>query len=70
MARVLIAGCGYVGEAAADAFHERGSNVEGWTATAESVARLSGQPYPVRAVDVADESAVSGTAREFDVVIH
>ena len=70
MARVLIAGCGYVGEAAADAFHERGWNVEGWTATAESAAKLSGRPYPVRAVDVTDESAVSGAAGEFDMVIH
>jgi len=70
MARVLIAGCGYVGEAAADAFHERSWNVEGWTATAESAAKLSGRPYAVRAVDVTDESAVSGAARGFDVVIH
>jgi nucleoside-diphosphate-sugar epimerase len=70
MARVLIAGCGYVGEAAANAFHERGWNVEGWTAIAESAAKLSDRPYPVRGVDVTDESAVSGAAREFDVVIH
>jgi nucleoside-diphosphate-sugar epimerase len=70
MARVLIAGCGYVGEAAADAFHERGWNVEGWTATAESAARLSGRPYPVRGVDVTDQSAVAGAARGFDLVIH
>jgi nucleoside-diphosphate-sugar epimerase len=69
MARVLIAGCGYVGEAAADAFHERGWEVEGWTGSTKSAARLSGRPYPVRAVDVADESAVSGAAREFDAVI-
>ena len=27
MARILIAGCGYVGEAAANAFHERGWEV-------------------------------------------
>ncbi len=70
MARVLIAGCGYVGEAAANAFHERGWNVEGWTATAVSAAKLSDRPYPVRGVDVTDVSAVSGAAREFDVVIH
>jgi len=66
MPRVLIAGCGYVGDAAATAFHEAGWEVEGWTASAESAAKLSNRPYPVRAVDVAN-AAASG---QFDVVIH
>lgn len=70
MAQVLIAGCGYVGEAAANAFHERGWEVEGWTATAESAAKLSDRPYPVRAVDVTNQSVVSRASDEFDVVIH
>jgi nucleoside-diphosphate-sugar epimerase len=70
MARVLIAGCGYVGEAAAIVFHQQGWEVEGWTATAESAAKLSERPYPVRAVDVTDRSAVSAVSGEFDVVIH
>jgi nucleoside-diphosphate-sugar epimerase len=69
MARVMIAGCGYVGEAAASAFHEQGWEVEGWTATAESAAKLSDRPYPVRAVDLTDHSAVSAAPGEFDVVI-
>lgn len=70
MARVLIAGCGYVGEAAANAFHQQGWGVEGWTATPESAAKLSARPYPVRAVDVTDHRAVSAASGEFDVVIH
>ena len=70
MARVLVAGCGYAGEAAANAFHEEGWEVEGWTATAESAAKLSDRPYPVRAVDVTDDTAVSRTSGEFHVVIH
>ncbi|MEY2577131.1 MAG: shikimate kinase / 3-dehydroquinate synthase [Verrucomicrobiota bacterium] len=70
MARVLIAGCGYVGEAAANAFHQQGWEVEGWTATAESAAKLSDRPYRVRAVDVTDRSAVSAASAEFNVVIH
>jgi nucleoside-diphosphate-sugar epimerase len=70
MARVLIAGCGYVGEAAANAFHQQGWQVEGWTATAESAAKLSDRPYPVRAVDVTDRGAVSAASAEFEVVIH
>jgi nucleoside-diphosphate-sugar epimerase len=66
MPRILIAGCGYVGAAAADRFHEAGWEVEGWTASAESAAQLSNRPYPVRAVDITS-AEVSGN---FDVVIH
>ncbi|HEX8899187.1 MAG TPA: NAD-dependent epimerase/dehydratase family protein, partial [Chthoniobacterales bacterium] len=66
MPRVLIAGCGYVGEAAANRFHESGWEAEGWTASRESAEKLSNRPYPVRAADVATAEA----SREFDVVIH
>ncbi|MEY2506725.1 MAG: shikimate kinase / 3-dehydroquinate synthase [Verrucomicrobiota bacterium] len=66
MARIVIAGCGYVGEAAADRFHDAEWEVEGWTATAESAARLSGKPFTVRAVDVT-AAVVPGS---FDVVIY
>ena len=70
MARILIAGCGYVGEAAANAFHERGWEVEGWTASVESAAQLSDRPYTACAVDVADRGAVSESSGRFDVVVH
>jgi nucleoside-diphosphate-sugar epimerase len=66
MPRVLIAGCGYVGEAAGTAFHEAGWEVEGWTASIESAAKLANRPYPVRAVDVTKAEA-SG---DFDIVTH
>ena len=66
MPRVLIAGCGYVGEAAANRFHESGWEVEGWTASIESAEKLSSRPYRVGAVDVTD-AKISG---DFDVVIH
>jgi nucleoside-diphosphate-sugar epimerase len=66
MPRVLIAGCGYVGEAAADRFHDAGWEVEGWTASAESAARLSDKPFPVRAIDVTAAVAPGS----FDVVIY
>ena len=69
MPRILIAGCGYVGEAAADFFAARGWTVEGWTASARSAERLSGKPYPVRAVDITDATAVSAVSSEFDVII-
>jgi nucleoside-diphosphate-sugar epimerase len=70
MARILIAGCGYVGEAAANAFHERGWEVEGWTATVESAAKFSQRLYAVRALDLTDHDAVSAAPGEFDVVVH
>jgi len=67
MPRILIAGCGYVGEAAADRFHESGWEVEGWTASIESAEKLSSRPYRVRAVDVGEAKMISG---DFDVVLH
>ncbi len=70
MQRVLIAGCGYVGVAAADLFQASGWEVEGWTHSAESAAKLTGKPYPVRAVDIAAREAVEVAVRPFDVVIH
>jgi nucleoside-diphosphate-sugar epimerase len=66
MPRVLIAGCGYVGEAAANRFHESDWEVEGWTASPESAAKLSNRPYPVRAIDVTNFTA----SESFEVVIH
>lgn len=69
MARVLIAGCGYVGEAAADLFHERGWKVEGWTGSAESAGRLSQKPYAVAVMDIADGAAVAARPDEFEVVV-
>jgi nucleoside-diphosphate-sugar epimerase len=69
MARVLIAGCGYVGEAAADLFHGQNWEVEGWTGSAESAARLANRPYPVQAIDITDRAAVAAAGGEFDVVV-
>lgn len=66
MARVLIAGVGYVGEAAANRFRAHGWDVEGWTSSADSAARLSQRNYPVRAVNIAE--AVAPTP-DVDVVI-
>lgn len=69
MPRMLIAGCGYVGEAAADLFHRCGWEVEGWTASSESAEQLSSKPYPVRAADISHAVALSTTRGEFDVVL-
>ena len=69
MPRILIAGCGYVGQATADLFHERGWEVEGWTASAESAGQLAIKPYAVRAVDITNPAAVLAAHGQFDVVV-
>jgi nucleoside-diphosphate-sugar epimerase len=70
MPRVLIAGCGYVGETVADLFHSAGWMVEGWTLSAESAANLSAKPYPVRKVDVSQLDQVAECAGMFDALVH
>jgi nucleoside-diphosphate-sugar epimerase len=70
MLRILIAGCGYVGQATAGLLHERGWKVEGWTASARSAGQLAAKPYAVRAVDMTDTAAVSDIREEFDLVVH
>jgi len=69
MPRILIAGCGYVGAAAADFFHERGWEVEGWTRSAQSASALSTKPYSVRVVDIVDTTMVGSSKSEFEVVL-
>ncbi len=70
MPRILIAGCGYIGQAAADLFHAAGWVVEGWTRSAESAASLSAKPYPVREVDVSKPAQLAECAGTFDAVVH
>jgi len=70
MPRILIAGCGYVGQAVAELFHAAGWTVEGWTHSAESAARLSANPYPLRGVDVSRRAQVAEHGGMFDAVIH
>ena len=70
MRRILIAGCGYVGTAAADLYHEAGWLVEGWTHSPASAGRLLDKPYPVMAVDLTDRHQVNARPQNFDLVIH
>ena len=70
MARILIAGCGYVGQATADLFRSAGWEVEGWTSSAKSAAQLSEKPYPIIAVDIAQRDQVNARPENFDAVIH
>lgn len=70
MPRILIAGCGYVGEATADLFHSAGWNVEGWVHSKESKARLSVKPYSIRVIDLSRRGEIAKCAGAFDAVIH
>ena len=70
MPRILIAGCGYVGQAAADLFHAAGWAVEGWTRSAGSAASLLAKPYPVRDVDISEPAQVAKCVGTFDAMIH
>ena len=70
MPRLLIAGCGYLGQAVADLFVAERWEVEGWTMSAESAANLSGKAYSVRAVDISDKDQVSAQKGDFRAVIH
>ena len=70
MPRILIAGCGYVGQAAADLFHAAGWAVEGWTGSPECAAAMAVRPYLVRNVDISRRAQVAEHAGSFDAVMH
>lgn len=59
--RAVVVGCGFVGEAAADRLHAAGWDVEGWTASEASAAKLL-KPYPVAAHDVTDAEGLRRAA--------
>jgi len=69
MPRVLIAGCGYLGQAVADLFLAEDWEVEGWTKSADSVQPLSTKSYPVHAVDISQADQVRAGKGDFNAVI-
>jgi nucleoside-diphosphate-sugar epimerase len=70
MPRILIVGCGYVGQAAADLFHAAGWRVEGWMRSARSAISLSAKPYTLCGVDISKRAEVMKCVGRFDAVIH
>jgi len=70
MPRILIAGCGYIGQATADLFHAAGWDAEGWTASEKSAAALSAKPYPICQVDISNHDQVAERPGTFDAVVH
>jgi nucleoside-diphosphate-sugar epimerase len=67
---VIIVGCGFLGEAAADFFCAAGWNVLGLCASAESAGRLAAKPYGVRVQDVACEFTADDVWRGADALVH
>ena len=70
MPRILIAGCGYVGQATADLFHAAGWDVEGWTASDKSAGPLSAKPYRIYQVDISNRDQIAERPGTFDAVVH
>ena len=69
--KVLVVGCGYVGERLADLLHESGVEVTGVTRSAESARHLAAvKPYPVRAGDISGATGPGDLARDPAVVVH
>ena len=68
--KIVIAGCGFLGEAAAGFFLEAGWRVLGLCATEESAARLADRPFPVAVVDISKPIRVPAEWGRPDVVVH
>ena len=68
---MVIAGCGFLGEAAAFLFSESGSRVLGLCATNATAARLAGRRFEVRAADITGPlSGVLPRWKSPDLLIH
>jgi nucleoside-diphosphate-sugar epimerase len=70
MPSVLIAGCGYVGSAAAKLFAEECWEVIGWTRSEQSAERTLESAISTCAVDITDLEAVRRNCFPADVVVH
>ena len=68
---MVIAGCGFLGEAAAFLFSESGASVLGLCATQQTAERLAGRPFDVRVADIARPlSGISPDWKNPDLLIH
>ncbi len=70
MPKVVIAGCGFLGEAAAALFSGDGWEVLGLCATTESAARLADRPFPVEVRDITRPDVFPSRWRDADALIH
>jgi nucleoside-diphosphate-sugar epimerase len=70
MPRVLIAGCGYIGDAAARLLVEEGWEVVGWTRRGQLAERAGENAIAFSAVDITDLETVRRNSFAADVVVH
>jgi nucleoside-diphosphate-sugar epimerase len=70
MPRVLIAGCGYVGSAAARLFAKEGWEVMGWTKSGQSAELPRESAISLFAVDITDLETVCRNSFPADAVVH
>jgi nucleoside-diphosphate-sugar epimerase len=70
MARVLIAGCGYVGTASANLFADAGWEVTGWTRSKASAEQISAGAISATAIDISDLESVRRNSFDADVAVH
>lgn len=70
MPKVIIAGCGFLGETAADLFSGAGWQVLGLCSRESSTARLGDKPYAVRALDITRTCHFEPPWRGADALIH
>jgi nucleoside-diphosphate-sugar epimerase len=70
MPRVLIAGCGYVGSAAARLFAEEGWEAIGWTRSGQLAEPPGESAISLSAVDITDLETVRRNSFAADVVAH
>ena len=68
--RVVLAGCGFLGEVAAGLFFKNGWEVLGLCATEGTAARLASLPFPVRVADISKPLTVPAGWSEPDLLIH
>jgi nucleoside-diphosphate-sugar epimerase len=68
--KVIIAGCGFLGEAAAALFSAAGWNALGLCATQESADRLSHAPFPVQARDISKPQEFASPWHDADALVH
>lgn len=68
--RVVLAGCGFLGEVAAGLFFKNGWRVLGLCATAGTAARLASRPFPVSVADISKPLSAPAGWSEPDLLIH
>lgn len=68
--RVVIAGCGFLGEAAAGLFLKNGWRVAGLCATRETASRLASRPFDVRALDISKPFEAPAGWRNAELLVH